>query len=479
MLDMDLEKEVKQLKQENIELREALKGAERRIEELLAQLSQNSRNSNWPSSRDKSRKKRRTKSQRAKSDKKVGGQKGHQGHTLELSEEPDRVEIHRPEVCQHCQEPFTENQPPEAVEKRQVYDLPPLRMEIEEHQAESLSCPHCGQSSQGEFPGGVSQRTQYGPGLGQLAVYLKAEQFIPYGRSRQMLADLFGLHLSPGTLQNMVAKAAKRLEPVVEGIKEALIISEVVHFDESGFYIGGKRHWLHSASTDTLTYYFPHSRRGRQATEAMGILPNFEGTAVHDNWPTYWHYRQSQHSLCNSHHLRELTAVVENDNQMWAERLKWLLLSAKQTVEQARLAGLSALPPAKVAQVERLYTKLMAAALLANPPPAQGWPRGKRGRVKKTKARNLAERLDKRRQQTLGFVYDFKVPFDNNLAERDIRMLKVQQKISGCFRAQAGAEAFCSIRAYISTIRKQGLSVWSALGSVFADDVLLPDLTPV
>ncbi len=310
---MNLKQEVEQLKQENLELREALKSAEQRIQELLAQLSQDSRNSNWPSSRDKSRKKKRTKSQRTKSDKKAGGQKGHQGHTLELSEKPDRVEVHRPDVCHHCQEPLADNQKAEAVEKRQVYDLPPLRMVVEEHQVESLSCPRCGQSSRGEFPTEVAHRTQYGPRLKRLAVYLKVEQLIPYERSRQMLADLFGLRLSPGTLQNIIAKAAQRLRPVVEGIKGALIASEVVHFDESGFYMGDKRRWLHIAGTDSLTYYFPHVRRGRQATDAMGILPHFEGTAVYDNWSAYWQYRQCQHSLCNVHHLRELTAVVEND----------------------------------------------------------------------------------------------------------------------------------------------------------------------
>lgn len=301
----------------------------------------------------------------------------------------------------------------------------------------------------------------------------------PYDRSRQFFADLFDLNLSPGTLQNIVARAAKRLRPVVAQIKTALTAGHTLHCDESGFYIGGGRHWLHVAATKTLTCYYPHRRRGSQATTAMGILPHFRGRAIHDFWSAYYRHEQCDHGLCNAHHLRDLTAIAENDNQAWANRFKWFLLSAKQVVDQARLAGASALPPSKVAQIERICDQLITAALQANPPPPGGWPRGKRGSPKKTKPRNLAERFDKRRHEVLAFVYDFKVPFDNNLAERDIRMLKVQQKISGCFRSPAGAQDFCTIRSYLSTIRKQGVSVWAALGSLFSDNILMPDLTPV
>ena len=211
----------------------------------------------------------------------------------------------------------------------------------------------------------------------------------------------------------------------------------------------------------------------------MGILPDFRGTAIHDFWSAYRQYQECAHGLCNVHHLRDLTAVAENDNQPWATRFKWFLLSAKQIVEQTHLGGDSVLPQQKVAQIEHIYDQLIEMALRANPPPLGGWPKGKRGRAKKTKARNLAERLDKHRHEVLAFIYDFKVPFDNNLAERDIRMLKVQQKISGCFRSQLGAKDFCTIRSYLSTIRKQGINVWSALGSVFLHNTLIPDLTPV
>ena len=476
---MDNQQENEQLKRKIQELEIALQAAQRQIAELTALLNQNSRNSHWPSSRDKSRKKKRTKSLREQSDKKSGGQKGHPGQTLTMSETPDTVAIHRPETCQHCQQPFQDEQRAVAVDKRQVHDLPPLKIVVTEHQAETLCCSQCRQLSQGTFPHDVVAPVQYGSGIQQLVVYLKTEQFIPYERSRRFLADLFALNLSPGTLQNIIGRTAQRLQPVVNQIKTALIAGSILHCDESGFYIGGQRHWLHVAATKTLTCYYPHARRGSKATDAMGILPDFRGTAIHDFWSAYRQYQECRHGLCNVHHLRDLTAVAENDNQAWANRFKWFLLSVKQVVAQAQLADETVLSQPKVSQIERIYDQLIQSALQANPPPPGGWPKGKRGRAKKTKPRNLVERLDKHRHEVLAFVYDFKVPFDNNLAERDIRMLKVQQKISGCFRSQEGAEDFCTIRSYLSTIRKQGVSVWSALGSVFSGNILMPDLTPV
>lgn len=476
---MDLATENQRLREEIAQLREEIGQLRQRNKELEALLGQNSRNSNWPSSRDKSRTKKRTRSLRSKSGKKAGGQKGHPGHTLEMREKPDNTERYRPSQCHHCQSPFAEDQRAVAVDKRQVHDLPPMQLVVTEHQAETLLCRQCGQMSQGAFPEDVASPVQYGPRIQQLVVYLKQEQFIPYDRSRQFLADLFAVNLSPGTLENVMARAASRLQPLMASIKKALIASAVVHFDESGFYIGGRRHWLHTAGTASLTYYYAHSRRGRKATDAMGILPDFLGRAIHDFWSAYRQYTRCDHGLCNAHHLRELTALVENEQQEWPVRFIWFLLGAKQAVEAARQSGATALPQAKVAQIERIYVRLVQAALQANPPPPGGWPRGKRGRVKKTKARNLAERLAAHRPEVLAFVYDFKAPFDNNLAERDIRMLKVQQKISGCFRSQAGADDFCTVRSYTSTMRKQGVSVWLALGSIFSGDILLPDLTPV
>lgn len=475
---MNLEKENEDLRQENQELRRQLEKALERIAQLEAQVGQTSRNSNWPSSRDKGRKRSRRQNLRQKSGKKPGGQAGHEGHTLKMSPEPDHIRGHRPEACPHCQQAFTEEQEVIALKRRQVIDLPPLQVEVTEHQVASLACSQCGLVSEGEFPAEVTHPVQYGAGVKSLAVYLKTEHFIPYDRSQQFLADLFGLSVSEGSLENFMNAAASQVEPIADQIKAGLMSAEVIHCDESGFYIGGQRQWLHSTSTPKLTYYAPHSSRGNKALEVIGILPHFKGTVVHDNWSIYWSYQPCRHGLCNVHHLRELNAVEEQFGQGWATRFKTFLLSAKALVDRAKAAGQAGLPLPKLAQINRVYIKLVTAALRANPPPPDGWPQAARGRPKKPKPRNLAERLAGRQAAVLAFVYDFQVPFDNNLAERDIRMLKVQQKISGCFRSARGAQSFCAIRSYISTIRKQDLSVWLALRSLFDGPILHPAYSP-
>jgi transposase len=325
----------------------------------------------------------------------------------------------------------------------------------------------------------VTNPVQYGSQVKRLAVYLRHEQFIPYERERQLLADLFELPISTGSLQNFVALAATNVKPATGAIKEAVIEAEVAHADETGFYVNGQRYWLHTVSTTDLTYYEPHARRGQKATDAIGILPQFSGTLVHDAWATYFKYQFLLHALCNAHHLRDLTALVENDQQQWAAMMIACLLAAKQLVAEAWQAGETELPAACRERIDQLYDAIVACGLAENPVPDTRPPPGKRGRRKKSKARNLVERFDTYKTAILRFVHDFNVPFDNNLAERDIRMMKVQQKISGCFRSWEGAQQFCRLRTYISTIRKQGLNVWEALGSLFEGDVLMPQLTPV
>ena len=481
----ELRRENERLKQENQELRELLKQvterltvAEQKIKQLSEQLGQNSHNSNWPSSRDKSRQKPNPKSLRPKTERKAGGQEGHKGHTLEVNPEPDVIEKHRPAQCEHCQAPLTEDIAASDVVKRQVFDLPPLRFVTIEHQAETVQCPCCGEATTGEFPADVTNPVQYGSQVKRLAVYLRNEQFIPYERERQMLADLYELPISSGSLQNFLDTAAAKVKPVTAAIKGAIIEAEVGHADETGFYINGQRYWLHTVSTEALTYYEPHANRGQKATDAIGILPEFTGTLVHDAWPTYFKYQLLLHALCNVHHLRDLTAIVENDQQQWAALMIACLLSAKQLVAEAWQAGETELPAAYLDRIHQGYDAIVCLGLEENPLPDIHPPPGKRGRRKKTKARNLVERFDKHKASILRFIHDFKVPFDNNLAERDIRMMKVQQKISGCFRSWEGAEQFCLLRTYISTIRKQGLNVWEALGSLFEGDVLMPQLTP-
>ena len=465
------------LKRENQELRERVVAAEARIKQLVELLGQNSHNSNWPSSRDKGRPKSKSKSLRPKTKRQAGGQAGHEGHTLAFNPEPDIIEPHRPLVCSHCQTPLAEDIEPCALTKRQVIDLPPLHFITIEHQAETVMCPGCGETTTAAFPAEVTNPVQYGSQVKRLAVYLHNEQFTPYERCRQTLADLFALPISPGSLQNFVETAAEQVKPATTAIKTAVTTAEVAHADETGLSIGGKKHWLHTVSTPDLTYYEPHRSRGQKATQAIGILPHFRGTLVHDSLPLYFTFRYLIHALCNAHHLRELIAVAENDQQPWASLMIDLLLVAKQQVELARQAGQTALSTHQNEQLNQLYDAIVALGLADNPLPEAN-PH-QRGRPKKTKSRNLLERFVKHKEAVLRFAHDVKVPFDNNLAERDIRMMKLQQKISGCFRSLEGAEQFCRLRSYISTIRKQGLSVWEALGSLFNGDVLIPQLTPV
>ena len=481
-----LRRENERLRQENQELRELLKqvterltAAEQTIKQLCEQLGQNSRNSNWPSSRDKNRRKPKPKSLRPKTERKAGGQEGHKGYALAFNPEPDVIEKYRPVQCEHCQSLLAADIAASDIAKRQVIDLPPLRFVTIEHQVETVLCPCCGEADTGQFPDNVTNPVQYGSQVKRLAVYLRNEQFIPYERERQLLADLFELPISPGSLQNFVNTAAGQVQSATKAIKEAVIQAEVGHADETGFYINGQRVWLHTVSTEELTYYEPHANRGQKATDAIGILPQFTGTLVHDAWATYFKYQLLLHALCNVHHLRDLTAIVENEGQQWAALMITYLLAAKQLVDEARQSGETVLPDGYLQRIHQLYDAIVCLGLEENPLPDTHPPPGKRGRRKKTKARNLVERFDKHKAAILRFIHDFKVPFDNNLAERDIRMMKVQQKISGCFRSWEGAEQFCHLRSYISTIRKQGLNVWEALGSLFEGDVLMPQLTPV
>jgi transposase len=339
-------------------------------------------------------------------------------------------------------------------------------VEVTEHRAQIKRCPHCGELTVAAFPDGVNHTTQYGTRLKAFAVYLKNYGFLSYDRTAQAFADLFCIPLSVGTLASIDQRCARRVEGVVEEIKQKLIRSKVVHLDETGLNINGELHWLHGAGTQGFTYYYPHKRRGTEADDQIGILPRLKGNAVHDNWKPYMKYDCS-HSLCNAHHIRELTAVYEQDGQPWAQWMIGFLIESKQAFQQAKKEGKKRLDLCAIREYENRYKAIIAAGMKANPPPSRADSPGKRGRLKRSKAGNLVKRLDKLQQETLRYLYDFQVPFDNNLAERDIRMMRVQQKVLGSFRSYEGALAFCRIRSYISTMRKQGLSVIDAIMGAF------------
>ena len=455
---MTKDEELEQLRQENSALRDQVALLSERISVLEAKLAKESHNSHLPPSSDRFQ--RQPKSLRKKSGKKPGGQAGHGGNTLKLSETPDQVIVHPVEHCQHCQRDLREVESLH-VERRQVLDLPPKRVVVIEHQAQQKCCPTCHQISSAAFPQDVRAPIQYGAALGAVGVYLVHQQLVPYERASEVIEDLLGPPMSVGTLQGLVARCAEQLEPVEQQIKAALSRAEVLHQDETGLYVAGQRHWMHVSATEHLTHYAVHRKRGKEALDAIGMLADFQGVSVHDGWRSYWQYL-CQHGLCNVHHLRELTFLEEERQQAWASEMKELLLESKAAVEQARAEGRSSLHPLEVADWKARYQARLSEGYLANPPDPP--PKtGKKGRRKQSTARNLLDRLSKHQQAVLLFLDNFAVPFDNSLAERDIRMVKVQQKISGCFRSEAFAVAFCRIRGYLSTLRKQGMAVLTAL----------------
>ena len=440
---------------------------------LRAKLGTNSRNSGKPPSSDGPGVKPHPKSQRTPTGRKTGGQPGHSGHTLRLADKPDEVQVHTPSHCQGCGQSL-ERAPVVRRERRQVLDIPPVKVRVVEHQAETKCCPGCGVETTGAFPAGVDAPAQYGPGAATVAVYLNQEQLLPLERTCAAMADLFGCPIAEGTVESAVAACHEQLVEVEAAIKGQVEGADVAHFDETGLNVGGKSSWLHVASTSGLTFYAAHQKRGREALDDMGVLPSFRGTAVHDGLSSYWQYGDCQHALCNAHHLRELTFVAEQLGQGWAQELKELLLQIKRAVEVAREQGLAALAAATKRAFEARYDALLEAGLKMNPPPE---PTGKRGRPARGKAGNLVDRLREHKEAALAFMEDFAIPFDNNQAERDIRMVKVKEKISGCFRTMSGADRFCRIRGYISTLRKQGIPILSALGQAMAGNPPLPGAT--
>lgn len=440
---------------------------EARLTELEAQVKKNSSNSSKPPSGDGFGKK--TKSLRIKSQKKTGGQPDHPGSTLEWSSQVDEIVLHAVEQCNSCGADLAK-EPVTAVYARQVYDIPPIELEVTEHQVEVKTCPHCQTEHQAEFPPLVTNVVQYGARLKSMMVYLMEGQLLPSGRTCELLSDMLGVNVSEGTLFNNLGQCFEQLAAQEEAIKAEIVASDVVHFDETGLRVSGKLWWLHVACTDGLTYYFVHSKRGSEAIDQMEILPNFEGKAIHDGWKSYQDY-ECEHFLCNAHHLRELTFIWEQYQQSWALQMLILLGSIKLQVDAAQPFQ-TQLATETLAAFESRYQTLLEQGVAANPPPPPPpltkHGRRKGGRLKQSPARNLLDRLHQHQDSVLGFMYDFAVPFDNNQAERDIRMVKLKQKISGTFRSEAGAQIFCRIRGYISTLRKQGLNVLAAFISLFS-----------
>ena len=435
---------------------------EARIKELEDQISKNSRNSSKPPSSDSFFKP--PKSLRKKSGKNVGGQKGHQGDTLKIVEHPDEVVVHKVDCCECCQKKLSHKKA-DRVERRQIYDIPPLHIKITEHQSEVKICS-CGHANK-SFPSGVIHPVAYGPNIKSMMVYLQNYQLIPYQRTTELVSDLFNHKISEGTLYNTGKFAYNKLAVFETRLKELLTCCAVAGFDETGLRVMVKRLWLHSCSTTEHAYYQVHEKRGTQAMNAINILPHFKGVAVHDFWRSYYEY-SCKHSLCNAHLLRDLIFIKERFKQNWADELINLLLKMKAAKQRAIEKGKSALSKITLKKYKQQYDLIIQKGFKENPfhPPKK-----KRvGRKKRTPARNLLDRLEKYANDVLRFFFDFRVPFDNNFSESDIRMMKVKQKISGCFRSLQGVHIFTRIRSFIVTARKQGVNVFDALNNLFTDN---------
>jgi transposase len=439
------------------------------LQSLQDQLNKNSKNSSKPPSSD-GLKKPRTKSRRKPGNKKNGGQEGHVGHTLEPVEEPDHIELHEVEQCDLCGATLTDIEA-EDHKRRQVFDIPPVKIEVTEHRAEIKTCPHCRHMNMASFPPDVTALVQYGGRIRAMAVYQNNYQFVPLERIGDFFEDIFNHRPTEAIILRANATCAENIKPANEAIKEMLINAHVVNFDETGLRVEGTLNWLHVASTPNLTYYGVHPKRGKDAMDAMGILSEFGGVAMHDHWKPYFNYTDVIHALCNAHHLRDLTFIHEQYGQDWADNMSLCLLDIKKEVDQARLCK-DGLDSDKIGEFEGRFDKIIAEGLELNPPPPK--EPGKRGRVKQSPPKNLLDRLKGHKREVLAFMYDFDVPFDNNQAERDVRMMKLRQKISGTFRTTVGADVFCSIRGYISTVRKNGHHVLDAIQDALRGDPFIP-----
>ena len=426
---------------------------------LANRLNLNSTNSSKPPSNDPNRKKR----PRVKTGKKPGGQRGHLGTTLQKIDDPDEVVVIKVDRRKLPPGRYAHG----GYETRQVFDIDISRL-VTEYRAQVLEDDR-GNRFVADFPEGVTKAVQYGTGVKAHSVYLSQFQLIPYNRIQDHFADQLNIAVSEGSIFNFNKEAFECLETFEQRAKDELAACDVGHADETGINIAGGRYWLHSMSNDLWTLFYPHEKRGTAAFEDIGILPRFKGTLCHDHWKPYYKL-DCTHALCNAHHLRELTRAWEQDNQQWALKMKNLLETINRSVTDAG----GVLSPEKSDEYRCKYQALFKQADIECPAPDRANKKGKRGRIKRSKARNLLERLRDYEQDVLRFMDDDQVPFTNNLGESDIRMTKVQQKISGCFRSIEGARMFCRIRSYLSTCRKHGVTASHALNCLFNGK--LPDI---
>jgi transposase len=438
-----------------------------RVHELERQLNQNSNNSSKPPSSDGFRK--LPKSSRVPGGKK-GAPKGHPGYNLPFTDSPDKIVMHTPETCSNCHRSL-EGALSLGCERRQEFDLPPLRLESIEHRTEERCCAYCHAVTKAEFPAHVTAPTQYGTHVRALAIYMNQYQLIPLDRTHQFFVDHFGNGPSEGTILHYIQSCSQLLLQAEQTIRERLLQSTMLHSDETGVRVKGKQHWMHTVSSQLYTLLHIHESRGLKAITDNGLLPLYRGRLMHDSLSMYFHDKfHFDHSLCGAHLLRECQGIIENDGHLWAIDMKQFLQNAWKYMKSVR-DGTEVPNPEKIVDLGRRYDEILEEGRKEWGPPKRS--KMKKGAQKKTKAANLGERFLAYKSYILAFLYDPRIPFDNNLAERDLRMVKVKQKISGTIRTTKGAEAFARIRSVISSLRKQSRPVLESLALALRGEFVL------
>lgn len=454
-LFLELKEEFDRFKKEVIAIIAALRKENAELKERLAKYEnpKNSGNSSVAPSQDPFRK---TKSLRARSNKPQGGQKGHKGSKLRMVTDPDaKILIHDVEQCGRCGQGLPEDA--QSYDARQIFDIPPIEIQVTEHRRLHKTCGKCGAANSGTFPEGLVQEAQYGNNLKSLCVYLQNYQMLPFARCTELIADLTGHHFSRGSLSNFQKQCFDSLQDYQQNIKQLLLQSPILHGDETGIRLNGKNNWMHVVSNSTISFFAYHLNRGKKAMDDIGLLELYNGTLVHDRFSSYFSY-SCDHSLCNAHILRDLVYVEETFDAPWAKEIKTLLLQAKKDKEKN--------PNLKASY----YSGVLKRYLNIIRPVIKNYDK----KFKKTDEQRLAFALEKHKYLFLKFIKQPDVPFDNNQAERDLRMIKVKQKVSGCFRSPNHAKYFATIRGYISTLKKNKQPVLHNIQQAFLQKPYIP-----
>jgi len=449
---------IEKILQKNQELESEKEQLKKKVEKLESLLKKNSHNSSKPPSSDQ---KKQIKNSRASSSRNPGGQTGHKGTTLQLRDNPQKIIRHKVQKCKRCGNDIKQAEIIK-IKRRQVIDIPPIEVVVEEHQTEIKRCNCCGKINESKFPERIKNTVQYGEQIKSIITYLWAKDQTPYQRISETIQDIFNIKMSVGTINNIVREASDKAELIREVIKTHIKDAPVLNADETGLRVNKENYWQHVLSNEKLTYYAVHKNRGRTAIDEIGVLPEYKGTCVHDGLTSYKSY-ECRHALCNAHHLRELAYIAEELKQKWAKKFIDLLLDMKGEVELSKSKNLSAIDGEKFTGYTIRYSTLIRS----------GYKETEKLKKEKKTAENLLYRLKKWKKEVMLFVADFRVPFDNNMAERDLRMMKLKQKISGCFRSVQGAMDFSAIRTILASAKKQKINRFDAIYNLFLNRPIL------